>query len=313
MEGESHEVATASAKAPRPGERLASFLAARGRRVVEGAGALWAEYRRPFFESLPIERRFEPDPGALARMMRAERVLAVRYPSASGAGLPSGIFACAVATYSKELVERRHRRQIRKGFENCAMRAIDPDELLALGLELNLDTMGRQRRSDPEFGTTAGWRRFVRAVRDSPDVFAWGAFAGGRLSSYELACRDGAWLHNLYKMSRTEHRGLHGSVALDYWVVAEAARGLGVDWVSNGFLSVMPGADGLHRYKQDLGYSLVPMSFGVRFHPLARPALTSRFAVAAARGAARLARRHPQVELASRVLRGARDTASADR
>jgi hypothetical protein len=292
-----------------PGEALARFAERRGLRTFEAAGTLWTEFRRWFHVSLPHQLRLDPDLGALEAALRRERVAAVRYPTLTQPGWPSGLVACFPREYSLQRVAPKRRRQVRRGLEACEeIRPLDPDELLRLGLELNLQTMARQRRFDPEFGEPARWARFVRAVRECPSVSCNGAFAGGRLSSYDVVCRDGRWWHALYKMSRDEDLPRYTNIALDFWLLSRAAAE-GVEGVWSGFVSMLP-EDPLHRVKLELGFEVVPHDLGIRFHPSLRPVLANRWSAAAAEA---LARRRPAsrgLELLAKHLRGAERTAA---
>jgi len=189
------------------------------------------------------------------------------------------LFVCETRNFSIDVVEARHRKQVLKGRERCQFRAVDPDELLAQGLEVNRETLARQGRFDPEFGEPAGWRRFVAAVRACPEVTVSGAFLDGRLSAYAVLCRDGAWLHLLYKMTRTSDMIHRTNPALDFTVLADAARDPSLRGVTNSWLSLIRGSEGLHRYKQLMGYRIERHALGIHLHPCMAWALASRSAV----------------------------------
>jgi hypothetical protein len=291
---------------PRPGEALARFCEARGERIVELAGVLWVQYRRPFFQSLPYERRMDLEPGELEAELHAKRIVGVRYPTLTQVGWPSGIFVCDTRTFSIERLEPRRRREVQKGLSRCEIRPVDPDELLVHGPQLNLETMARQGRFDPEFGDPARWKRFVAAIRACPEVSIRGAFLDGRLAAYGVLCRDGAWQHLLFKMSRTADM-VHGTnPAIDFAMLAEAASDPSLDGVTNSGLSFIHGSEQLHWYKQRLGYRLEHHEIAIRFHPALAPTLTAAPVVAAAAALSRSRPSDRRVELVARVLAGAR-------
>ncbi|BDG02294.1 hypothetical protein [Anaeromyxobacter oryzae] len=288
----------------RDGASLARFFAARGRRVVDAMGVLWTEYRRPFYASLPFQRRVDLDPGALRHALRTRRIPAVRYLSVTQPGCPSGVYTLSPTGYGIGRVHPKRRRRVRRGLDATECRTLDPDELLALGLELNLDTLHRQRRFDPEFADAVGWRRFVAAVRTCPEVSIGGAFTRGRLSAYDVVCRDGDWLHLLHKMSRTADLATDAGVALDFWRLCRAAGDASLRGVETGFAPIVSG-DTLHRYKTDLGFELIGCDLAIRFHPALEPILASRWTVGAARLLARLRPRSHGLERVANVLGGA--------
>jgi hypothetical protein len=288
-----------------PGAAMARFWEARGRRVFEALGVLWAEYRGPFFISLPFERRLDLDPRELGAALRGARVTAVRFPTATQPGWPCALYVLSPAGYSLRRVERRRRRRVRRGLDVTECRRLEPDELLAHGLALNLETMARQRRFDPEFGDPARWRRFVLAASRCPEVSITGGFLDGRLSCYLIGCRDGAWLHCLYRASRTAELARDTAVALDFWTLSQAASDPSLRAIEAGFAPVVSG-DTSHLYKMDLGFTPEPVALGIRFHPALQPILSSGLCVAAASALLRLRPRSRRLERVAKVLRGAR-------
>ncbi len=296
-------------EASRPGAALAAFFSARGRRVVDAVGVLWCEYRPRFYMSLPYEVRMDLEPRAVADALRAERLLAVRYPTLSQPGLPCGLFVCDTRGYSLASVESRHRKQVQKGLSRCEIRLATPDDLLAHGLELNLETMHRQGRFDPECGDPRRWRRLVAIIAANPQVVVTGAFVDGRLSAYALLCRDGAWLHLLSKATRTADMIHRTNPALDFAILDAASRDPAIDGVTNSWTSLTGrGSEGLHAYKRFMGYRVLEHDLGIHLHPALAPVLTTRAAVVVA---GFLSRRRPadrRLDLVARLIAGARAT-----
>jgi len=286
---------------------LARFLELRGHRVFEALGTFWSHYRGPFFCSLPYQREIDPDPAEIREMMRKHRVWCLRHRSRNRTGVPSGLYVCRPREYCVERLSRQYRRHVSRGLEMCDIREVDPAELLVEGWQLNLETMARQRRYDPEFGDPAGWKRFVQAIRQSPGVGVTGAYLSGRLSAYIVTCREDAWLHMLYKMARTLDRSYPVSHALDHWLMMKAAKDPGIEFFENSFLSVLPN-DGLDAYKRHMGFTVLPFDLAVRFHPLLSPLAANRLTVAAAKTAWRLRPNQSSLELGAKLLEGARTT-----
>jgi hypothetical protein len=188
----------------------------------------------------------------------------MQHPTRTLPGAPSSLYVCRTQDYSLARIDPKRRRQVKRGLECAQLRYLDPDELRDHGLALNLETMQRQRRFDPEFGVPALWARFVAAVRDCPQVSVVGAFLDGRLASYTVACRDGAWLHMQFKMTRTEDLPRYASSALDAWLLCEAAKDPGLEAVTNSFV---PPDDPLRRYKASIGFEELPLRRALRLHP----------------------------------------------
>ena len=186
---------------------MARFWELRGRRVVEANGILWGQYKDPFFTCLPFQLRLDLEPDELRSIFRKTGVKALRFPSRNHAGMKAGMYVCRPQGYGLQSVARTQKGQVSRGLEVCQIREVDPDELRVEGMQLNRDTLARQGREDATFLDTARWDGFVDAVERCPGMTIYGAYAHGRLSTYMIACREGEWLHLMYKMSRTAEIG----------------------------------------------------------------------------------------------------------
>jgi hypothetical protein len=291
---------------PGSGGALARFAQRRGVPVLEALGAYWMRRNRYVYQSLPPQLALTLEPREVDRVLRGRRLLAMQYPTPEPLGESSGLFICRTPGFTLARLTKTRRARVRKGQALAQLRYVTPDELLAQGLELNLETMARQRRFAPEFGQPARWARFVAAVRDSPEVSVFGAFVEGRLATYAVACRDGAWMHGLFKMQRTGDLRRNTSCALDAWILEELARDPGIEVLVNG--RSQGEQDPLYEYKLSLGFEVLPQRCVLRLHPalglLARPPM--------ARAAGVLARRLPSVTPLRRMANLAR-AASASR
>jgi hypothetical protein len=306
------DAAPSAGPAEREGATFARFWEARGLPVLDAAGAFWVPWGGRLYGSVPWARRLDPERSDLAGALSRARVLGVRYPSARGVGWPSGLYVVEARSYSLALADKDRRREIRRGLAASEIRALDPDELLREGLELNRDTMRRQRRWDPEFGDEGRWPRFVRAVRDTPGLMAHGAFTGGRLASYRVCCTEGRWRYSLYAMNRTRDLPSHAGIALEYALLALAAEDPRIERVSSGFAALFPGSS-LHAVKIGVGYAVQECRLGVQLHPAAERLLASAWAAGAARIAARLRPGHHRLAAGAALLEAARRTRAAER
>lgn len=283
-----------------PGDRLARFWSLRGRSVARHGGVWWVRHRGPFHTSLPFQLRLALSAEEADDLLRSLRLPAISYPSA-GPGLPSGHYVLPAEGYGLDRVSRKQRGHVLRGLESCEIRGMDADELIRKGLPLNRDTLARQGREDATFQDPLAWAAFVRAVEACPGMAIHGAFVEGRLATWLVSCREGEWLHLLYKMSSTAELEHHPSHTLDFTLARDAA-GQGIRFLGNGCASVLPN-EGLDRYKRQLGYELRAHNLAIRFHPWLAPA--ERPAAALLAGAARLSGAD-RLAYARRILEGAR-------
>lgn len=282
---------------------LARFWELRGRRTFQSHGITWGHYKGPFYTSLPFQISVDLEHEEAREILLRNHVGALSFATERSGGLQSGLYFCRPSEYTLQTVSRKQRGHVKEGLETCNMRVLPADELLIKGFELNQQTLERQGRSDKTFQIASEWAKFVRAVGECPGMTVWGAFIGDRLATYIIGCRDGDWLHLMYKMSRTADLVHYPSHALDYWIVSEVAKNAGVSFVGNGNVAVIAD-EGLDRYKRQMGYEILPRNIALHFHPLLAP-LRTRTSVSIAR---RLAARFPQREdivYGSRIMEGA--------
>lgn len=284
---------------------LARFWELAGRHVFESDGIVWGHYKGPFYTSLPFHRCVEPDPAQIDTAMRRARVVGLRFPSRSLRGISTGMYVANPANYNLQSVHRKQRSHVTRGLEVCEVRPVETDELLTQGLELNQDTLRRQARDNDEFLDPVKWKRLVHAVSDCPGAIVRGAFIDGRLSAYIIGCRDGEWLHLLYKASRTADLGHYPNHALDYSALREAASDPSIAWVGNGNTSLVEN-EGLDRYKRYMGYAVDEHNLCIRFHPALSPFLSRRLSVVVSRYVCRKFPNNERVTYYSRVIEGSR-------
>ncbi|MGP8246983.1 MAG: hypothetical protein ACLQVN_21000 [Bryobacteraceae bacterium] len=291
----------------RAGSSLAEFWENRGLRVCEKDGVFWGEYKGGFFTSLPFQLHLDAGAGEVRSILGATRARGLRFPSTNLPGLASGIYVCRPAAYDLQSVSRKQRGHVTHGMDVCEFRDVEADELLREGMALNRDTLERQRREDARFLDPAHWAGFVDAARRSAGVAVHGAYIGGRLSAYMVSCRDGGWLHLMFKMSRAADLEHYPNHALDYWVLRQAAGDARIEYVGNGFASLM-GNEGLDRYKRQMGYQLQPHNLCLHLTPAAAPWLANRVTVSMARAVASRLPNHSGAAYAAAILEGVRQT-----
>jgi hypothetical protein len=255
--------------------------------------------------SLPYQAMLNPDPEELRRMIRETRGFGARFPSLSWTGLESGLYLVRKHKYDIGSLHTKHRPRVQRGLQCFEVRPAEKAQLLAQGRELNLSTMARQRRYDPEFGEPKRWEKLVDAAFACPEISFPAAFSGTRLVAYMVTCREQNWLHILHQMSRQEDLPNFPNHLLTYSVTGQAAADATLEAICYGCAPLFA-ADGLHEYKLRFGYEMVPHRSAVRLHP-ALDALLNR---PAARAALRVARRwrteDQRLETIDSVLVGAR-------
>jgi len=291
-----------------PGSALARFLELRGRRIVKGCGALWYTVPGRFLMSLPYEAMLDPEPGELRRLIRDSSAFGARFPSSEWRGLASGLYLLRRRDYDIGSVHIKHRPRVRRGLQCFEVRPATKAQLLDQGYELNLSTMARQGRYDPEFGERRRWEALVEAAFACSEVTIPAVFAGTRLAAYMITCREHKWLHILHQMSRQEDLPNFPNHVLTYTVTSQAVKDETLDAVCYGYVPLFS-ADGLHEYKLRFGYEVVPHFSAIQLHPVLDAVLNCGPARAAVRTARCVQRGNQQLETLQTVLEGARTSA----
>lgn len=290
-----------------PGGALARFLELRGRRIVRGCGAIWYAVPGRFLMSLPYEAMLNPDPRELREMIQEAGVFGARFPSSHWTGLESGLYLLRRRKYDMDSVHVKQRPRVRRGLQCFEVRPASREQLLSQGWALNLSTMARQGRYDPEFGDRRRWETLVEAAFACSEVSFPAAFCGSRLAAYMITCREHGWLHILHQMSRQEDLPNFPNHVLTFAVTREAAADESLDAVCYGYLPLFS-ADGLHEYKLRFGYELIPHQSSVQLHPTLNVTLNNPLARAAIRFGRALRRQNQHLETIETVLKGARSS-----
>ena len=296
-----------TARAQFPGSTLAWFLELRGRRIVRACGALWYSVPGRFLMSVPYQQMLNPDPRELHRMIRETGVCGVRFPSLSWTGLESGLYVLRRREYDIGSLHVKHRPRVRHAMQHFEVRPAEKNQLLDQGCALNLNTMARQGRYDPEFGDMRRWGRFVEAAFDCPGISFPAVFSGSRMAAYMVTCREQGWLHILHQMSRQEDLPNFPNHLLTYTVTAQASADTSLDAVCYGYVPLFA-ADGLHEYKLRFGYEMVPHWSAIQLHPALNAVLNGPLARAAVRALRRLRRNDQHLETIETVLEGVRSS-----
>jgi hypothetical protein len=257
--------------------------------------------------SLPYQAMLNPDPGELRRLIRETHTVGARFPSLHWTGLESGLYVLRRRPYDIESVHAKHRPRVRKGMEKFHVRPATISELMTQGRALNLNTMERQQRFDPEFGDKRRWETLLEAAFACSEVSFPAAFAGSRMASYMVTCQEQGWLHILHQMSRQEDLPNFPNHVLTFTVTQQACNDESLDAICYGCVPLFA-ADGLHEYKLRFGYDLEAHQSAIHFHPALGPLLDNPIARLALRWGRKLLPQNQFLETIDTVLKGARSS-----
>jgi hypothetical protein len=290
-----------------PGSALARFLELRGRRIVRACGAVWYAVPGRFLMSLPYQAMLNPEPGELRRLLRETHTVGARFPSTEWTGLESGLYVLRRRAYDIDAVHPKHRPRVRRGLDTFHVRRATRGELITQGRALNLNTMARQGRYDPEFGDKRKWETLVEAAFACMEVTFPAAFVGSRLAAYMVTIREHGWLHILHQMSRQEDLSNFPNHALTFCVTQQAAADETLEAICYGYVPLFA-ADGLHEYKLRFGYEMIPHQSAIQFHPVVGLALDNPVTHLVLRCSRAIYPGSQRLETIESVLKGARSS-----
>jgi hypothetical protein len=241
-----------------------------GYKVIETPSGVWIGPTRGFFNRVPLYETEPPSEKELYALFRRQPIVGVHYAlEPSCRGKASHVYLVRDRDYDLENLYRKQRTSVSRGLEDCQVRQMSFDELHFRGMPLNVDTLTRQRRSDPTFADTDQWARFCQAGERVDGAQAWGAFVNGELAAYVVLFRIASVVSILYQNSRTNLMKLHPNPALIFTVTQTMMRIPGIDSVyyGPGWLNT---SQGLNAFKRHMGFDEEPVVSVVRLRPAAK-------------------------------------------
>jgi hypothetical protein len=123
----------------------------------------------------------------------------------------------------------------------------------------------RQGR-DPKNWPEAKWRRYCDASANTPGFECWGAFVEGRLAAFMVTALVDGYFSILTQCSAAEYLDCQPNNALVFTVTQRKLACPEVECVSYGLKSVDM-TSGLNRFKERMGFELVPFTENLLFNP----------------------------------------------
>jgi hypothetical protein len=280
------------------GQLYAEFYERRGRRIFEGAGHYWNEVPGRMLMSIPYQEQMNPPPEVIRELLGRTNHFGARYLCPAGIGLSGGLYLRRSRPFDIMSVQSRKRNLIRKALSRCVVREVKKVELEAQGLAINLETMERQGRFDPEFGREKPWRRLIDACYRSRGVKVMGSFAQDALAAYAVTLEEDNCLHILHQFSANRFLNEYfPNDALTFTITKSGMDNGDVESVSYGVAGLTKG-DTLHDYKLRNGYEFIPYGYAFVLHPSINWLLANAVSIAAVE---KVHQRLPRLQFLERV------------
>jgi hypothetical protein len=279
-------------------DQLASFYERLGMPAVTGPDGVWFRTREGFVVRMPYHSLGEPSPEQAAELFTRFGALALRYCLPAGErGREGALAMLRDGAYGPNRLSRPQAIRLERGLERCQVRQVGFDDLHALGLPLNTDTLARQGQPDPHFTVPALWQRFCQAAAQTPGAQAWGAFAGPQLEAWAFVFRVDDVACLMYQMSRDDPGRAEAETVLDFCLAQALLAERGINALSLGPVGLQRPAE-VPGDPREMGFEFEPVSYAVRLRPVLRAALLN----GPARGSLALLRRGlPRSRIIERV------------
>lgn len=239
-------------------EAYASLLEKAGHHIVRTASAWWYDAHPRWYQSIPYHTELTPSAAELKAVF-GQGAWVLRYTCPITAGTSCYRSACADTDYGLSTLSSTARRATRRGLERCTVRRFPFAELERRGgLELSRSTLVRQHRKVPA-DHDRSWRRHYAAADEIDAAECWGAFAGDELAAFLIAVTVDESVYLPVLKSSGDHLSQYPNNALVYSFTRHALGRPGVSEVSWGLESLLPGIDGLERFKRGMGFEHLPM------------------------------------------------------
>ena len=253
-------------------EAYATLMENSGHRVVRTASAWWYEAHPHWYLAIPFHTELTPSADEVHEVF-ARGAWVVRYTCPLAAGTPSHRSVCDASEYGLSTLSSTARRATRRGLERCTIRRVPFSELEQLGgLELSRSTLVRQQRSVPS-DHDASWRRHYAAAADTATAECWGAFVGDQLAAFLIAATIDDCVYLPVLKSSSDHLSEYPNNALVYSFTQSALARRGITEVSWGLESLLPGLEGLERFKLGMGFANRPIGQRIEMTGWLRAAL----------------------------------------
>ncbi|MBN1186670.1 MAG: hypothetical protein JXB49_30615 [Bacteroidales bacterium] len=160
--------------------------------------------------------------------------------------------------YTIDRFPRKTRNRIRMSLNNCIFRRPDIDELISDGLEINRQTLERQRRDDKILSDSTKWIKYISTLYSFSQILILGAFYKNRMVGYLMAYELNGVYNILHAyIDRKDSETTCPMLGLIYTLVNQLIERNGSVRISYGLDSFSPEPE-LSRFKRNMLFNQIP-------------------------------------------------------
>lgn len=246
-------------------EGYANFLIGMGHNVRKHGDVYWFNAHPHIYMSFPFDTLVSRDAIDVKAILRTDG-WAARFPCDLSEGRASYRIIANQPDYNLMTLSGKARNQTRRGLENCDVRPVNFQELLAHAMLLNRETLERQGRCIPE-GFESYWKQYYKHAALSEGAEAWGAFVENDLAAYLVAFVMNDVAHILIMRSSRSYLKKYPNNALLYSYLNHMLKEGKVKEVSIGLESIQAGMDSLDHFKEGMGFRKEPVGQQIILRP----------------------------------------------
>ena len=252
-----------------------NFLALLGHKVIRTNGIVWVNVRPGVFQPAAPFKIHEVTPADVSEVLQQGRAIACRWFTERkspltdhDAGVP--MTYNATAPYDMSTLHQKARNQTRRSLERVTVRRMELTDSLEPGCyRVYADNVQRLGLFKTESQIRRRWRRWAVAIRGG-FVQLWTAWSDTDLIAFTVAVRTPWGTEIILQRSIGSALGLCPNNALVYEVTRDAFSH-GANVVSFGLNSFSASKNGLDHFKQNMGFTAVPLHERYQWNVLLRP------------------------------------------
>lgn len=253
-------------------EEYTSALSRQGVVVVPGAGrSFWRGHEMRSLEREPMPCLDEPTADEVSSILWRTRSPVITYNRRPDDAHPQNawLYICRNQDYSLEGLESTARRDARRALRAFRFDFVDMETFLRKGVVPFCDTRTRVGLSD---GTPEKFRRRFEAETHNPAHRVVGAWKDDALVAFISLMVVDDWV-SIAPYAATEHLKSCPNNGLIHFTLDYLLTQHKYHIVNYGLSSIqeVSKADGLHRFKNRVGFEACPIHRAFVFHPLLRP------------------------------------------
>jgi hypothetical protein len=155
-----------------------------GFKIIEASSVNWLINDNGYAHSFPTLHKFNPEKTDIDLALKS----GCRFLLFRGDTPVNNTFEYVYKgdRYDLEMFDSKIRNQIRKGISSCIIRDVDYKSITTKGLDINIQTLNRQKRKIAYLTDKEKWNKYIANYLNKKDIYIKGAYANDELIGYVI-------------------------------------------------------------------------------------------------------------------------------